>query len=461
MHIHILKYLLTIAVLWPAVLLFAVKAQAGVFEKTLGNGLKVIVKEDHRAPVIVQQIWYRAGSMDENIGVTGIAHVLEHMMFKGTKSVPVGQFSKRISAAGGRENAFTSNDYTAYFQQLHKSKLPLAMQLESDRMRNLHLTETEFSKEIKVVMEERRMRTDDEPRALMNEKLMAAAFQEHPYRTPVIGWMNDLQTLSVNDAKTWYKNWYVPNNATLVVAGDVKASEVFALAQRFYGGIPARNLPARKHFKEPSQLGVKRIVVKAPAQLPQLVMAYHAPSLRDPEKDWQPYALQILAGILDGNASARLNKILVREKQLASDVGVEYDATSRGPSLFMLEGTPSEGKSVMEIEEGLREQIAILKRDGVSEDELKRAKAQVTASEVYKLDSLFYQAMQIGQLESMGLSYKTIPLILKKLQAVTAQQVQDVAREFLQDDQLTMAVLEPQPLSGKPKQMNKGALHAH
>ncbi|MFZ1811406.1 MAG: pitrilysin family protein [Candidatus Nitrotoga sp.] len=461
MRIHILKYLLTIAVLWPAVLLFAVKAQAEVFEKTLGNGLKVIVKEDHRAPVIVQQIWYRAGSMDENIGVTGIAHVLEHMMFKGTKNVPVGQFSKRISAAGGRENAFTSNDYTAYFQQLHKSKLPLAMQLESDRMRNLHLTETEFSKEIKVVMEERRMRTDDEPHALMNEKLMAVAFQEHPYRTPVIGWMNDLQTLSVYDAKTWYKNWYVPNNATLVVAGDVKASAVFALAQRFYGGIPARSLPARKHFNEPPQLGVKRIVVKAPAQLPQLVMAYHAPSLRDPEKDWQPYALQILAGILDGNASARLNKTLVREKQLASDVGAEYDATSRGPSLFMLEGTPSEGKSVTEIEEGLREQIAILKRDGVNEDELKRAKAQVTASEVYKLDSLFYQAMQIGQLESMGLSYKTIPLILKKLQAVTAQQVQDVAREFLQDDQLTMAVLEPQPLSGKPKQMNKGASHAH
>ncbi|MDP1638107.1 MAG: pitrilysin family protein [Candidatus Nitrotoga sp.] len=442
-------------------LLFAVEAQAEVFEKTLSNGLKVIVKEDHRAPVIVQQIWYRAGSMDENIGVTGIAHVLEHMMFKGTKNVPVGQFSKRISAAGGRENAFTSNDYTAYFQQLHKSKLPLAMQLEADRMRNLHLTETEFSKEIKVVMEERRMRTDDEPRALMNEKLMAAAFQEHPYRTPVIGWMNDLQTLSVNDAKTWYKNWYVPNNATLVVAGDVKASEVFALAQRFYGGIPARSLPVRKHFNEPSQLGVKRIVVKAPAQLPQLVMAYHAPSLRDPEKDWQPYALQILAGILDGNASARLNKILVREKQLASNVGAEYDATSRGPSLFMLEGTPSEGKSVTEIEDGLREQIVILKRDGVSEDELKRAKAQVTASEVYKLDSLFYQAMQIGQMESIGLSYKTIPLILKKLQAVTAQQVQDVAREFLQDDQLTMAVLEPQPLSGKPKQMNKGALHAH
>ena len=461
MRIQKLKYLLTIAVLWPAVLLFAVEGQAEVFEKTLGNGLKVIVKEDHRAPVIVQQIWYRAGSMDENVGVTGIAHVLEHMMFKGTKNVPVGQFSKRISAAGGRENAFTSNDYTAYFQQLHKSKLPLAMQLESDRMRNLQLTAAEFGKEIKVVMEERRMRTDDEPHALMHEKLMAAAYLEHPYRTPVIGWMNDLLTLSVNDAKTWYKNWYVPNNATLVIAGDVKASEVFALAQRFYGGIPAHSLPARKRFSEPPQLGVKRIVVKAPAQLPHLVMAYHAPTLRDPEKDWKPYALQILAGILDGNPSARLNKTLVREKQLASNAGADYDATSRGPSLFMLEGTPSEGKSVTEIEDGLREQIATLKRDGVSEDELKRAKAQVTASEVYKLDSLFYQAMQIGQMESIGLSYNAIPLILKKLQAVTAQQVQEVAREFLQDDQLTIAVLDPQPLSGNPKQMNKGAAHAH
>lgn len=461
MHIQILKYCLVLAISWAVLLLSSVEARAEIFEKMLGNGLKVIVKEDHRAPVVVQQIWYHAGSMDENIGVTGIAHVLEHMMFKGTKKVPVGQFSKRISAAGGRENAFTSNDYTAYFQQLHKSKLALAMQLESDRMRNLHLTEAEFNKEIKVVMEERRMRTDDDPQALMNEKLMAVAYQEHPYRSPVIGWMNDLQTLSVADARRWYNNWYAPNNATLVVAGDVKASAVFALAQKYYGGIPARILPARKRFSEPPQLGMKKLVVKAPAKLPQLVMAYHAPFLRDPEKDWQTYAMQILAGILDGNASARLNRTLVREQQLASAVGVEYDSTSRGPGLFMLEGIPSEGRSVAEIENGLREQIAILKRDGVSEEELKRVKAQVTASEVYKLDSLFYQAMQIGQMESIGLSYKDIPLILKKLQAVTAQQVQEVAREYLQDDQLTIAVLDPQPLSGKTEPLNKGKSHAH
>ena len=458
MYRNLLSYL-TLG--WSAIFLVVTPAQAEVFEKTLANGLKVIVKEDHRAPVIVQQIWYKAGSMDERTGTTGIAHVLEHMMFKGTKTVPMGEFSKRIAAAGGRENAFTSMDYTAYFQQLHKSKLPLAMQLESDRMHNLQLTATEFKKEVNVVMEERRMRTDDEPRALMNEKLMAAAYQEHPYQHPVVGWMNDLQTLTVEDAEDWYKRWYVPSNAVLIVAGDVKAREVFALAQRYYGVIPARKLPARKKFSEPPQLGIKRIVIKAPAELPNLLMAYHTPTISDPEKDWQPYALQMLAGILDGNDSARLNKALVREQELASSVGAGYDPTSRGPSLFLLEGTPSEGKTVAELESALREQVALLVRDGVSEEELKRVKAQVTASEVYKLDSLFYQAMQIGQLESIGLGYKAIPIMLKKIQAVTAQQVQDVAREFIQDDRLTIAVLDPQPLSGKPKKMNKGGSHAH
>jgi len=434
-------------------LLFAVDAHADIFEQTLRNGLKVIVKEDHRAPVVVQQIWYRVGSMDELTGKTGIAHALEHMMFKGTKSVPPGEFSARIAAAGGRENAFTSYDYTAFFQQLHKSSLPLAMQLESDRMDNLLVSDTEFGKEIKVVMEERRWRTDDEPRSLLQEQLMATAFLEHPYHNPVIGWMDDLLTLKADDVRAWYRRWYEPGNAVLVVAGDVKASEVFAMAQRYYGKIPAHALPARKAYTEPQQLGIKRIVVKAPAELPYLIMAYHAPALRDPAHDWQPYALEVLAGILDGNGSARLNKSLVREQQLASSVDAGYDSTSRGPALFTLEGTPSEGKSVAELEAGLRAQIAQLVKDGVSEEELKRVKAQITAGEVYKRDSVFYQAMQIGELESIGLSYKDIPVMLEKLQAVTGQQVQDVAREFFKDDSLTVAVLDPQPLSGKPRHM--------
>jgi zinc protease len=380
-------------------------------------------------------------------------------MFKGTKAVPMGEFSKRIAAAGGRENAFTSYDYTAYFQQLHKSKLPLAMQLESDRMHNLNLTAGEFAKEIKVVMEERRMRTDDEPHALMQEKMMAAIYQEHPYQHPVIGWMSDLELLSVGDAKAWYDRWYTPNNATLVIAGDVKASEVFALAQKYYGAIPKRALPPRRNFTEPQQAGIKRLVVKAPAELPYLVMSYHAPTLHDPAQDWKPYALEILAGVLDGNESARLNKHLVREQQVASDAGAGYESASRGPSLFTLEATPSEGKTVSDIEAALRQEIALLVKDGVSDEELKRVKAQVMAGEVYKRDSVFYQAMQIGQMESIGLGHRAIPLMLEKLQAVTAEQVQQVAKEFLQDDNLTIATLDPQPLSGKPKHQGEVSSH--
>ena len=459
MHKSLLRQLLIMACLLP-VLAQAEVVEKTVFEKTLGNGLKVIVKEDHRAPVLVQQIWYRAGSMDESSGTTGIAHVLEHMMFKGTKTVPQGEFSKRIAAAGGRENAFTSYDYTAYFQQLHKDKLELAMKLESDRMHNLLLSDAEFAKEIQVVMEERRMRTDDQPHGLLSEKLMAMAYQEHPYQHPIIGWMNDLKTLTAADARSWYQRWYAPNNAVLVVAGDVKASAVFAMAQRYYGGIPSRALPKRKNFSEPPQLGIKRFTVKAPAELPLLVMAYHAPTLRDPKNDSMPYALEVLAGVLDGNQSARLNKSLVREQQIASSAGAGYDGTARGPSLFTLEGTPSEGVSVAELEAALREQLALLARDGVSAQELTRVKAQVTANEVYKRDSVFYQAMQIGQMESIGLSYQDIPLMLSKIQVVTAQQVQDAAREILKDDNLIVAVLDPQALNGKPKRVNEGAIHA-
>ncbi len=436
-------------------------ASAEVLERTLSNGLKVIVKEDHRAPVLVQQIWYRAGSMDELTGRTGVAHVLEHMMFKGTRTVPAGEFSRRIAAAGGRENAFTSNDYTAYFQQLHKSKLPLAMKLESDRMHNLNLSSGEFAKEIKVVMEERRMRTDDEPHALLQEKMNAAVYLEHPYQHPVIGWMSDLQAMKVDDARDWYKRWYAPNNATLVIAGDVKANEVFALAQRYYGPIPRQLQPERRNFTEPAQTGIRRMVVKAPAELPLLVMSYHAPALQEPQQDWKPYALEILAGVLSGNDAARINKHLVREQQVVSNAGAGYDSVSRGPSLFTLEATPSEGKTVADAEAALRQEIALLIKEGVSEAEMKRVKAQVLAGEVYKLDSVFYQAMQIGQMESTGLGHKAIPLILDKLQAVTAEQVLQVAREFLQDDNLTVAVLDPQPLSGKPKHKTEGLPHVH
>ncbi|MEO6563549.1 MAG: pitrilysin family protein [Nitrosospira sp.] len=421
-------------------------------EYSLGNGLKLVVKEDHRSPVVISQIWYKAGSIDELNGATGVAHVLEHMMFKGTKKVPGGEFSRRIAAAGGRENAFTSRDYTAYFQQLQKSRLPLAMELESDRMRNLVLTEDEFAKEIKVVMEERRLRTDDQPRALVHEKMTATAYQSHPYRRPVIGWMNDLDNMNVNDAKEWYDRWYAPNNAVLVVVGDVNPKEVFVLAQKYYGQIKSRPLlplDKRKPQTEPLQVGIKRITVKAPARLPYLAMGYHAPVLRNPATDWEPYALEMLAGVMDGNESARLNKELVRERRIASSAGAGYDSTARGPGMFYLDGTPSEGRTVADLEAALRGEVEKLVRDGVTEEELARVKAQVVAGHVFQLDSMAYQAMQIGQLESIGLSYRDVDTMLKKLQAVTAEQVRDVAKKYLKDDSLTVAILDPQPLEQK------------
>ncbi len=426
-------------------------AQAGVVDTTLPNGLRVIVKEDHRAPVMVSQVWYRAGSMDEFNGTTGVAHVLEHMMFKGTKNVPAGEFSRRIAAAGGRENAFTGRDHTAYFQQMQKDKVPLSMELEADRMANLQIGDESFAKEIQVVMEERRMRTDDNPQAVVYEGLMAAAYQTHPYRRPIIGWMNDLEHMTAGDARDWYARWYAPDNATLVVAGDVDAREVIAQAQKFFGPLPSHSLPARKPQTEPEQKGVKRIQVKAPAKLPYLALAWHAPVLREWDRDWAPYALQILSGVLSGNDSARLPKALVKDRQIAVNVDSGYDAVSRGPGLFMVDATPAEGKSVAELEEALRNEIERIQRDGISAAELDRVKSQIIAADVFQRDSLFYQAMQLGEYVTAGLPPEALEGRVARLRAVTADQVKAVANQVLVDDALTVAVLDPQPLESRPR----------
>lgn len=421
---------------------------AAIAQHTLANGMKVLVKEDHRSPVAVSMVWYRAGSMDEVSGTTGVAHVLEHMMFKGTGKVPVGEFSRIIARAGGRDNAFTSRDYTGYYQQLHKSKLPLALELEADRMVNLSFSEDEFAKELRVVMEERRSRTDDNAHSQLHEQLMASVYLMHPYRSPIIGWMNDLQNMRLADARGWYQQWYAPNNATLVVAGDVSAEEVFKLAEQFFGSIPAKPLPERKKQIEVPQVGIKRITVKAPAEFPYLVMAYRAPVLRDVGTDWEPYALFVLSGILDGNDASRLNRELVKNTRVANSAGSSYDFINRGPALFMLDAVPAEGKTVTDVEAALREQIRVLVEQGVSNDELQRVKAQVTASQVYARDSVYYQAMRIGILHTVGLPYDSADLQVAKLRAVTADQVREVARKYLNDDSLTIAVLDPQPLAG-------------
>jgi len=421
---------------------------AATAQRTLANGLKVIVKEDHRSPVVVSMVWYRAGSMDEVSGTTGVAHMLEHMMFKGTQKVTVGEFSRTIGRAGGRANAFTSRDYTAYHEQLHKSRLALALELEADRMVNLSLAGDEFSKELKVVMEERRSRTDDDPHSQLREQLMASIYLSHPYRSPVIGWMNDLQNMQLADARGWYEKWYAPNNATLVVAGDVDPEEVFQLAEKSFGAIPARTLPERKPQIEPRQFGIKRITVKAPAELPYVVMAYHAPVLRDVENDWEPYALFVLNGILDGNDASRLNREVVRTLRVADAANSSYDLINRGPALFFLDGVPAEGKTVADVEAALREQIRVLVERGVSNDELQRVKAQVAAAQVYARDSVYYQALRIGMLHTIGLPYDSSDLQVRKMREVSAEQVREVARRYFIDDNLTVAVLEPQPLPG-------------
>ncbi len=432
---------------WLAVVLAcqATSALAGITQFELGNGMHVIVQEDHRSPVVVSQLWYRVGSIDEENGTTGISHMLEHMMFKGTKDVPDGEFSRLIAAAGGRENAMTNQDYTVYFEQLQKDRLALAFRLEADRMQHLDLAEEGFRKENQVVMEERRMRTEDQPQALVYENLMATTFEANPYRRPVIGWMDDIRHLTLDEVRQWYQRWYTPDNVTLVVAGDVSPDDVRKLANQYFGAIPAHPLPVRKEQTEPEQTGIKRIVVKAPAKVPYLLMAWHAPYLHQNANDWQPWALKVLSGVLDSGAGSRFGRVLVREQQVASEVGAEYDLLGRGPGLFVVDGTPSAGKTVTDLETAIRAQIADVAKNGIREDELARVKAQVIANNVYQRDSVFYQAMLLGQFATVGLPATEVDRVVDHVSAVTAAQVQEVARRYLVDDQLTVATLDPQP----------------
>jgi len=422
-----------------------------VQETTLENGLKIIVKEDHRAPVVVSQIWYKVGASDEPDGLTGISHVLEHMMFKGTSAHKNGEFSRIIAENGGRENAFTGTDYTAYFQQLEKSRLPIAFELEADRMRNLVLDDEEFAKELRVVMEERRLRTDDQPEALAYEHFMATAYTTHPYKNPVIGWMRDLENLTTKDLRDWYQRWYVPNNATLVVVGDVEPREVIALARQYFGPVPKRKLKRTRVPLEPPQKEIRRSRISAPAQVPTLFMGYHVPAFSLRSDDWEPYALMVLNGVLDGGGSARIERELVRNQQIASSAGAGYSPTARHPVLFLLSATPSRGRTLMELEAAIREQIRRVQEDAIAPGELDRVKAQVAASNVFTRDSVFYQAMQMGMLETVGLEWQMLDHSVDRLRAVTAAQVQAVAKKYLTDANLTVTALDPQPGKAKPR----------
>jgi len=441
-----MRFRILLSLLWLTGLSVQAVAAETTFETQLANGMRVVVREDARAPTAVQMVWYRVGSMDEHDGVTGVAHVTEHMMFKGTPSVGPGEFNRRVAALGGRDNAFTSTDYTAYFQQVPANQLKTVMALEADRMRHLTLDPAGYDKEIQVVMEERRMRTDDQSTARVHEAMNAVAWQAHPYRRPIIGWMSDLEQLKVTDVRDWYRRWYVPNNAILVVVGDVNHQRVFEWARQTYGKVPARALEARKQYEEPPQAGLRQLEVKAPADLPMLVMGWKAPRLADPQQDVDPYALEMLAQILDGHEAARLPAALVREQQVAVSVDASYDAMNRGPGMFVLQASPRPGHTVAELESAIRQALTTVADKGVTEQELSRARSQLRAAQVYKKDSVMGQAMEIGMLETLGYGWRSDALMLDKLNAVTVADVQRVAQTYFTDTQLTIARLAPQPL---------------
>ncbi|RVU85680.1 insulinase family protein [Leucothrix sargassi] len=426
-----------------------------VSEKVLDNGLKVLVKEDHRAPIAVMQVWYRVGTSYEHEGITGLSHALEHMMFKGTTNRKSGDFEVVLSRIGAENNAFTSQDFTAYYEVLAATHLETAFDLEGDRMRNLVLDKDEFAKEIEVVKEERRMRTDDNPNGVLREQFNAVAYLNNPYRAPVIGWMNDLDNMKLADLKDWYQKWYGPNNATVVVVGDVNPEEVFALAEKYFGDYEKSVLPEVKPRTEIPQIGKREITIKVPAKVPSFRMGFKTPGLISAKngevEEWEPYALDVLANVLDGGNSARFAKKLIRGKEIAASTGVGYMSFGRMPEMFIFTGVPATDVSVDTLRKAYMEEIELMKTEMVSQDELDRVKAQVIASEVYQRDSVQHIATILGMLESTGLGWQIMDSYEEKVLAVTPEQVQAVAKKYLNEDQMTFAELVPQSLEAGAK----------
>ncbi|MGM0517978.1 MAG: M16 family metallopeptidase [Pseudomonadota bacterium] len=427
----------------------ALFAQTEIHQTTLENGLEVLVVPDRRAPVVTHQLWYKVGSADEPGGVTGIAHMFEHMMFKGTENLGPGEFSEIIARLGGEENAFTGRDFTAYFQTLAADELGTVMRWEADRMANLALDAEEFAREKEVVKEEWRTRVRDNPNARLDQLLWATAFNASGYHHPVIGWKTDIDAYTIENLRDWYGSHYGPGNATLIVAGDVDPERVFELADTHYGPIEKRNLSRKKPRDEPPQQGTRRADLIVPAKLPHLSMGYRAPSLATADDPREAYALAVAAGILSGDSGARLTNDLVREGKLAS-ASAGYSLTAREATLFTLDATPVEGQSLEKAESLLREQIERLKAEPVDEDELERIKAQVVASEVYQRDSLFYRGMKIGVYETVGLGHEQADRFVEAVRAVTAEDVRNVAEKYLDPHGLTVATLHPKPDAEPP-----------
>ncbi|SDS94894.1 zinc protease [Halopseudomonas litoralis] len=414
-------------------------------EFTLDNGLKVIVREDHRAPVVVSQLWYRVGSSYEPPGRTGMSHALEHMMFKGSERLAPGQASRLLSSLGAQENAFTSRDYTAYYQILSRDQLAIALELEAERMHGLTLPEDEFLREMEVIKEERRLRVEDNPNSLAYERFLTQAYMASPYAQPVIGWMHDLDRLTVDDLREWYRLHYQPGNAILVVVGDVQVDEVRRLAERYFG--PLSNAPTTPP-KAPLELpgGSERsLTLHLPVQMPSLLLGFNVPSLSTAAEAWEIHALRLLEGVLDGGYSARLASNLERAQSNATSASASYDGFTRGDTLFLLSGIPNQSRDVSleQLEQALWQQIDELKQTPPSEEELNRVQAQITAELVYAQDSISHQANQIGMLESIGLPWTLLDEDIKALEAITPEQISEVAQRYLVPERLTRAHVLP------------------
>lgn len=433
------KRIFFIVLLIIAFFISAASARAQVLERMLPNGIKVIVVEDRKAPIATLQIWYRVGAMDEDSSLAGISHLLEHMMFKGTGKTGPSEFSRTIQKNGGTDNAFTSRDYTMYFETLSSDRLWLAVELEADRMQNLLLAEKEVLSERDVVMEERRLRYDDDPQSSLYEEVMAAAFKVHPYGFPIIGWMSTLSNITPEALRRHYREHYSPANAFIVVAGDVEPEEAVKLIGKHFGGIK-KPAAAGKRIppQEPPQSGQRRVYLRKEAELPYVLGVYHAPNLLDPDG----FALEVLSAILSEGKSARLYRSLVYEKRVALSAFADYNPLSRAPFVFDVGGTPAPGHTAQELEEAIYAEVEAIKQDPPDEFELQKAKNQLEASFLMGQDSLFYQAYLTGQFEMLG-DWRLKERYVEGIRKVTAEDVSRAAKKYLNEDNRTMGILIP------------------
>lgn len=427
-----------LAVLIFIILLLPLSLNAEVKEYKLDNGLKVLVIEDHKTPLATFQIWYRVGSRDEPAGKSGISHLLEHMMFKGTPKYGSKAFSKMVKKKGGVDNAFTTKDYTMYYQTLASDRIDISIELEADRMQNLILDPKEVIAERNVVMEERRMRYDDDPQNSLYEEVVAAAFKSHSYHWPVIGWMSDISSIERSGLLTHYKAYYSPDNAVIVVSGDVKAEEIIKKITASFGNIPPASGRVVVTSKETEQKGERRISLKREAELPYIITVYPTPSFPHPDS----YALEVLGMILSGGKSSRLYRSIVYEKKLAIGASADYSGFHKDPFLFLFDATAAPGKDIKDVENALYAEIEKIKKELPSEREVQKAKNQIEASFVMGQDSIYYQAQIAGMFEMLG-SWKLKEQYLENIRKTTPEDVSRAAKKYLREDNRTVGILIP------------------